>query len=284
MNIGVIGIGRLGTALAGALSHAGNALAGVAETDSGTFDAGTRGLPRDTRVMTSTELASTADLVFLTVPDNAIAAVANSLAWRRGQRVVHCSGALGLDALAGARAAGALCGCFHPLQTFPEPIFDTTRFTGITIGIEADATLQAELEQLCTSLGARALSLRGVDRARYHAAAVFASNFVVALHAAAARAWEHAGLAPELAREALAPLTAASADAIARLPLPAALTGPIARGDEQTVARHLDALRDTPDLHSLYVQLSAHLLALPPPIPEPALDALHTLLGTEFDR
>jgi predicted short-subunit dehydrogenase-like oxidoreductase (DUF2520 family) len=284
MNIGVIGVGRLGTALAGALQRAGHTLAGVADSEGSGLDVRARGLLPETRVMSSTELTRSAELVFVTVPDTAIARVASSLTWRAGQRVVHCSGALGADALADARAAGALCGCFHPLQTFPERVADASRFRGVAIGVDADAPLDAELDALCAELGARAFSLRGVDRARYHAAAVFASNFVVALHAAAAQAWTDAGLPHELARGALAPLTAASAAALARAPLASALTGPIARGDATTVARHLDALRDAPALHALYVQLSARLLELPPPIPEPALDTLQALLAAELDR
>src|SRR5436190_2170950 len=85
---------------------------------------------------------------------------------------------------AAALAAGALRGCFHPLQTFPDRFADPARLRAITIGIEGDGELDAELRALCRELGATPLSLAGVDRARYHAAAVFASNYVVALHAA----------------------------------------------------------------------------------------------------
>ena len=91
--------------------------------------------------------------------------------------------------------------------------------------------MRSWLLEACTALGASPLDLSGVDRARYHAAAVLASNYVIALHEAAARAFELAGLPRKAARGALAPLTLGAANALAGLPLEQALTGPLARGD-----------------------------------------------------
>jgi predicted short-subunit dehydrogenase-like oxidoreductase (DUF2520 family) len=260
--IGVLGAGRLGTTLALALVRAGHAVGAVASREPTRTAELAERLP-DARAVSADALVAGSATVVLAVPDDAIAPLAQSLAWRSGQRVVHCSGALGLDVLEPARAAGALRGCFHPLQTFPERFADPVRLHAIAIGIEGDGELDAELHALGRELGATPLSLAGVDRARYHAAAVFASNYVVALHAAAARAFAQAGLTRDAARAALAPLTAATADAIARLPLPHALTGPIARGDARTVERHLQALAVDPELRALYAQLGAALLDLP---------------------
>jgi predicted short-subunit dehydrogenase-like oxidoreductase (DUF2520 family) len=91
---------------------------------------------------------------------------------------------------------------------------------------------------------------------------VLASNYVVALLTAARRAWEHSGLPGATAREALAPLLLGSAENAARLPPEQALTGPIARGDTETVARHLEALGQLPELRELYRQLGRELLGL----------------------
>jgi predicted short-subunit dehydrogenase-like oxidoreductase (DUF2520 family) len=216
--------------------------------------------------------------VWLAVPDAAIPVVAQALSWTTGQRVVHASGALGLDVLDPVRSAGGLRGCLHPLQTFPERFADPLRFRGIVCGIEADGVLGAELAQLSAELGASALRLEGVDRARYHAAAVFASNYLVALHAAAAQAWALAGLPPELARGALAPLTLAAAESVQRLPLEAALTGPLARGDLDTLAAHTRALEQAPELRELYRRLGAALLELPLSLTEAQRTALAALL------
>jgi predicted short-subunit dehydrogenase-like oxidoreductase (DUF2520 family) len=261
--IGILGAGRLGTTLGRALEQGGVRVALIASSS----EASARALASQleaARVLAADALCAQADVVFLTVPDDALAQLDALLPFRAGQLIVYCSGARPLSALARASACGARVGCLHPLQTFPERFAGRERFAGISCGLESsDAAGAAFLEATCSALGARAFSLRGVDRARYHAAAVLASNYVIALHHAAAEAWREAGLPQEGARAALAPLTHAAVDALSRLPLHEALTGPIARGDAETIARHLTALENFPDLHALYRALAAQLLALP---------------------
>jgi predicted short-subunit dehydrogenase-like oxidoreductase (DUF2520 family) len=260
--IGIIGASRLGTTLGLALQRAGEPVVAVASqrtVSAQAFAARLTGV----EALEPAALVARCELVVLAVPDGAVASLAAALPWVAGQHVVHCSGALALSALDPARARGALRGCLHPLQSFPERFGDAGRFDGIACGAEGDGTLEPRLHALSRALGATPLPLAGVDRARYHAAAVLASNYVVALHAAAAAAWTLAGLPPEQARQALAPLTQGAADAVRRLPLPAALTGPIARGDAATVARHVAALATDPELQQLYQRLGGALLALP---------------------
>src|SRR5262249_6058829 len=108
----------------------------------------------------------------------------------------------------------------------------------------------------------RALRLDGADRTLYHAAAVFASNFAVALLLAARRAWTLAGLPEAEARAVLAPLLAGAAANAAALPLERALSGPLLRGEADTLSRHLDKLQRAPELADLYRALSVQLLAL----------------------
>jgi predicted short-subunit dehydrogenase-like oxidoreductase (DUF2520 family) len=222
------------------------------------------------------EVVDASDLVFLTVPDSAIGSVAGSLTWGEGQFVAHCSGALGLDVL--ERAAGTVPGGFHPLQTFPSRTPESERFEGVFVGVEGAEELGDLLAEIAEALGARPIRLEGVDRALYHAAAVVASNHVVALAAAAGRMWELAGLAPGTSREALAPLMNAATANIANMELPDALTGPVARGDVATVERHLDAIAAEPELAALYRLLSRELLRLPLQLPEEARAALTALL------
>ncbi len=247
--IGIVGAGRLGTALAVALSAAGAPVLVGSRREVGTVE----------------RVIETCGLVFLTVPDREIAGVAAAQPWRAGQAVVHCSGALGLDVLEAATARGAVPGGLHPLQTFPAGASSTsavTLFQGIVCGVEAPEPLGGRLEALVERLGARSVRLEGVDRARYHAAAVLVSNHVVALMAAATRAWMSAGLPVETSRDACAPLLLAAAQNVQTLPLERALTGPVARGDTETVARHLEALAGEPDLAALYRALTRELLAL----------------------
>ena len=153
----------------------------------------------------------------------------------------------------------------HPLQTFPgdeEPSRARARFEGIACGVEASAPLDELLEAIVDDLGARSFRLEGVDRAAYHAAAVFVSNDVVAAMAAATRAWALAGLEAGNARDALSPLLRASAAAIAERRLEQALTGPVARGDLDTVRGHLESLAAEPELQALYRLLGSELLRL----------------------
>ena len=272
ISIGLIGAGRLGATLAAALLEAGyhvncvssrtgkTPLAGVPSTD-------------DPQVV-----ADQCDLVFLTVPDGAIASACASIAWSPRHIVVHCSGAASVHVLDSARESGAGVGCLHPLQSFPSRSPEPERFRGIFCGVEGTGPVGELLHQMAGDLGARAVSLEGVDRALYHAAAVTISNHVVALASAATRLWTLAGLPEASGREALAPLLQAAAGNVARLELPQALTGPVARGDVATVAAHLHALERDPELRELYRRLSAELLRLPLGHDPETAERLRTLL------
>lgn len=259
--IGFIGAGRLAGSLAVGLCAAGYRVTAVASAGDEAARRLASVIGAGVSASTPHEVTKGCDLVFLTVPDSAIAAVAASVQWRAGQGVVHCSGALGIAALSAAATAGAMTGCFHPLQSFPSRDGDARRFHGVTCGVEAAGSLSAVLERMAVDLGGHAVRLEGIDRAKYHAAAVFASNYVVSLMAAAARSWEQAGLPPDTARSALTPLLLGASQNVAARDLSEALTGPIARGDTETVERHLAALTE-PDLGELYRRLGAVLLTL----------------------
>lgn len=276
--IGFIGAGRLAASLGAALVEAGYAVEGVASRHAESASRLAAGLGAEVRALTEHQLAERCDLVFLTVPDAAVADVATRIRWREGQAVVHCSGALTLAALGHPAAEGAATGCLHPLQSFPSLEGDASRFRGVTCGIEADSPLGGILETMANRIGANVVRLEGVDRAAYHAAAVFASNYVVALMAAARRVWTDAGLPAEAARPALAPLLQGAADNVARLDLREALTGPIARGDVETVRRHLGALGEN-ELAHLYRALGSQLLALDLPHDEAIAAVLRSVVA-----
>ena len=276
-----VGAGRLGTVLSAALAGAGYRVVAVASRSEASAAALAERLP-DAAACAVDDLPARADVVFLTVPDGAIERVAETLPWRDGQAVVHSSGAHDLRVLAGAVRRGALAGCLHPLQSFPSDAGGVgepgERFGDITCGVEAVEPLGGLLEAMAADLGARSVRLEGVDRAAYHAAAVLASNDVVALAAAAGRAWEFAGLAAGDAGAALTPLMRGAVENVARLPLEQALTGPVARGDVETVERHLAALGAAPELLAIYRALGAELLRLELGHPEEIVRRLRALL------
>jgi predicted short-subunit dehydrogenase-like oxidoreductase (DUF2520 family) len=259
--IGIIGAGRVGSALALALAEKGHAVGAIASRRDNTARALARRIA-GAQAVSAQDVALRCELVFLTLPDAAVAPVAAELPWRAGQAVVHTSGGLDLSVLAPAAARDALPGGFHPLRAFAQGDSAANAFAGVTIGIAGPPGLSAQLEALAGGLGARALRVDGVDRALYHAAAVFASNFSIALLVAARRAWTLAGLPEAEARSALAPLLAGAAANAGALPLERALSGPIARGEPDTLVRHLERLGRVPELADLYRALSAQLLAL----------------------
>ena len=183
--------------------------------------------------------------VFLTVPDDAVTKLAGNVAAAgdipRGVAFVHCSGVLGLGALEplGARHA---TGSFHPLQSFPKPRAPEA-FRGSAVAIDASTEgLRRRLSRLARDLGARPRRVGEADRVVYHAAAVFASNYLVALAGQAVDLLEQIGWSEREAVDALVPLMEGVLAEVALRGPSAALTGPIRRGDVETVTRHLEAL------------------------------------------
>jgi len=162
--------------------------------------------------------------------------------------VVHLSGALGLDALGALR--GNAVGSFHPLQSFPAPR-DPSAFHGITVAVDASTkSLERLLARLARGLGARPKHVSDSERVLYHAAAVFASNYTDVVFAEAVRILKTIGWTEPEAVAALMPLVEGALSNIRRLGPVGALTGPIRRGDAETVTRHLRAI-DRPDLYRM---------------------------------
>jgi predicted short-subunit dehydrogenase-like oxidoreductase (DUF2520 family) len=182
-------------------------------------------------------------VVFLAVPDQAVGEVAATLAGMkpsRGLSFVHVSGALGLGALDALREHPV--GSFHPLQAFPVPR-DPEAFRGITVAVDASTpTLVRRLRGLARAIGATPKRVGDEDRVLYHAAAVYASNFVDVVVAEAVRLLGEIGWSEGDATKALLPLVEGAVAGIRERGPVQALTGPIRRGDTETVKRHLEAL------------------------------------------
>ncbi|PHV09042.1 oxidoreductase [Janthinobacterium sp. BJB412] len=186
-----------------------------------------------------------AEVLMLAVGDDQIAPACAALAAAvplRGVVLFHCSGALASDQLAAARAAGALVASVHPIRSFADPAAVAASFAGTFCGVEGDAGALAVLEPALLALGARPVRIEAAAKTVYHAAAVFASNYLVTVLDAALRAYQAAGIPEEVARELARPLAAESMENVFRLGAAAALSGPIARGDLATVARQQRAV------------------------------------------
>ncbi|HKP54149.1 MAG TPA: DUF2520 domain-containing protein [Chloroflexia bacterium] len=290
--IGFIGAGKVGTALASLLHARGVAVAGVSGRTlaDGRRMALSAGLAASTAMEWQTTVAESS-VVFLTVPDDAIAPLCREIAeaggWRAGQGVVHCSGALPSAILQPAREAGAMIASFHPLQAFASLDAAMSHMLGSTFALEGDAPLVDLLDGFVQALGGTSLRVTEREKVLYHAAAVIASNYTVTLAALASELLVGEGIAPDAntALRYLMPLLKGTVDNLQALGLPDALTGPLVRGDVGTVARHLEGLDAcAPELAHLY----RHLARLTLPLAEQkghldttTLEALAKSLETE---
>ena len=264
MDVAVIGAGRVGTALAVRLRDAGHhivALSGRA----GTADRAAQYLP-GVPIQAAPIAARGAEVVIIGTPDDLIEHTASSMAGEGalgvGQSVVHLSGATSLDVLSAPRAAGAEVLSVHPLQTFPDVDAALARIPGSGIAVTALSEAGYVLgERLARDVGGRPFRLADEAKPLYHAAAVFASNYLVAITALADGLFRDAGL-PEPA-ELFLPLQRATLDNVAAMGPAAALTGPAIRGDAGTVAANLEALaKHAPEAVPAYVVLADVVLDL----------------------
>lgn len=216
--------------------------------------------------------ARAADLVFITTPDRSIRDVCSALAvaraFKAGALVVHMSGAHSLDLLEDARSAGARRAVLHPLQSLADREQGIERIPGSFFRIEADPDALKDARRLVEILGGVELKLPAWkgdkdSLALYHAGAVTVSNFFVALMDFGLDFYETLGADREEAFQAVLPLIQGTLHNIETLGITAALTGPIARGDVQTVQEHMDAMkRKTPDLVELYRHLASRTVAV----------------------
>lgn len=186
-----------------------------------------------------------ADVFMLSVSDDQIGPACEALAAAvplQGAVVFHCSGALASDRLAAARAAGAHVASVHPIRSFADVDAVAAAFAGTFCGVEGDQQALDVLLPALAAIGARAVRIDPAAKTVYHAAAVFASNYLVTVIDAALRAYQAAGVPEAVARELARPLALESMENAFRLGAAPALTGPVARGDMATVMRQQDAV------------------------------------------
>ncbi|GAB3470160.1 Rossmann-like and DUF2520 domain-containing protein [Massilia terrae] len=181
----------------------------------------------------------------LAVGDDQIAPVCVALAQAgllANAVVFHCSGAKSSAELDAAAQAGAATASVHPIRSFADPQAVAAAFDGTFCGIEGAPAALALLGPAFEAIGARLVPIDAAAKTVYHAASVFASNYLVTVLDAALRAYQAAGIAPEVARRLAAPLATETLSNVLRLGPEAALSGPVARGDMATLARQQAAV------------------------------------------
>ena len=253
LEIGVIGAGRVGSALGAGLVAVGHRVVAVAAVSDASRRRAAAMLP-NAEILPVDEVASAGQLVLLAVPDDVLPGLVDGLArsgaWRPHQIVVHTSGARGVGVLDPVLASGGFPLAIHPAMTFTGRSEDVQRLAGAPFGITSASELRPVAETLVLELGGEPIWISEEARPSYHAALTHAANYLVTLVNDAVMLLERSGI--ESAPRALAALTGAALDNALRLG-DAALTGPVSRGDAGTVASHIDVLRATaPELLDTY--------------------------------
>jgi predicted short-subunit dehydrogenase-like oxidoreductase (DUF2520 family) len=209
------------------------------------------------------EMADTAELIFITTPDDAITSVASQIEWHAGQSVVHCNGTDSTDILEPAKNLGAKVGAFHPLQSLANVTQAAENIPGSTFAIEAEEPLLNTLKDMATAVDGHWIELEASDKVAYHTAAVIASNYLVTLVKLATDLWQTFSIPPHQATHALLPLLRGTLSNIDTVGIPQCLTGPIARGDTGTIKKHIDTLQKVaPSMLSTYKELGRQTIPI----------------------
>jgi predicted short-subunit dehydrogenase-like oxidoreductase (DUF2520 family) len=208
-----------------------------------------------------------AEAWLITTPDRTISIACERLAasglLRAGDVVFHCSGALSSSELASAAALGACVASVHPLKTFATPQDAVDTFGGTPCVAEGDAAALTVLRRAFERIGAHVVDIGSASKTLYHAASVIVSNYLVALLDSGLECYERAGIPRETAAKLIEPIVRETVDHVFNVGTARALTGPISRGDDGVVARHLEALRATdPRIAAIYEALGASTVAL----------------------
>jgi len=262
-DIGFIGAGTVGTALAVRLGGSGYRVVAVSSRTRASAQRLAQSVS-DCRVYEDGQGAADASqLVFVTTPDDAIGQVVAGIRWHSGQGVVHCNGAASTDIIEPARRFGAHVGAFHPLQTFASVSHAIDNIPGSTFAIEAEEPLLTILKGMASDLEGNWVILGAGDKVLYHAAAVIACNYLYTLVKMATDLWQNFGVPAPQATQALLPLLRGTLNNVENVGLPHCLTGPIARGDLGTIRSHLAALeREAPWLLSTYRELGLQTIPI----------------------
>lgn len=248
-NVAIIGLGKAGTAVGYLLRRAGYPI--VAVTCRSLFSLRDRICYTGGEAFTAernAEAASLATCIFIATPDDTISSVCGEIArqggFKQGDKVIHMSGAGGLDLLESARRAGASVACIHPIQSFADVEAAIRNIPMSTFGITADESIREWSAELVRELGGVPFYVPETIKPLYHAAACMASNYLTTLIHMAEQTYLSLGLSRDEALRAFRPLVFGTLTNIETRGSVQALTGPISRGDAGTIEQHIRVLRE----------------------------------------
>jgi predicted short-subunit dehydrogenase-like oxidoreductase (DUF2520 family) len=264
--LAIIGGGKVGTTLGYALKRKGFTVTSISCSTFESAEESARIIGQGQPSVDPAQTARSGDVVFITVPDDRIAGVIEELVlseinWR-GKTVFHCSGLHPAGILKPIKERGARTASFHPMQAFSSKRPHSKIFRGIFFGLEGEKEALSLARNFVQALGGHSLILSSRFKPLYHTACSISSNFLVVLLDTAATLLEAAGLDQNLAAKALLPLVSGTLENIKNQDIPSALTGPLIRGDKETLTAHLEALRAFPEIEDLYRRLAARALCI----------------------
>ncbi|MCW8889037.1 MAG: DUF2520 domain-containing protein [Sedimenticola sp.] len=265
--IALIGAGAAGSAMVIALHQAGYPIIGIASRSQASAQSCAERIGNPLATTDVAKVVVNADIIIIATPDDQIATVCQSIAdrgvIRPGQLFIHLSGALTSTILEPAQSKGAETLSLHPIQALADPekgaaLLKTTYFC-----LEGKTTAVTKAMGLVESLSGKRLVVPSEKKALYHASLCVASNYLVTLESVAVSLLEQIGIERQAGMQALLPLIQGSVENLSHTGLPGALTGPISRGDTETIAHHIDSLREMPaDYQALYRMLGKETIEL----------------------
>jgi predicted short-subunit dehydrogenase-like oxidoreductase (DUF2520 family) len=264
--IAIVGAGNLGTALAVALHRAGYVIDAIVARKASKSQASAKKLAKqvNARLLFNLEQVR-GQVVWLCVPDAEIARAAASVSTKfqaKGKIALHCSGALGSDELDALRDRGAAVASVHPLMTFVRG--SRPPLAGVPFAIEGDRKAVQVARQIVLDLGGNPYSIRKKDKAAYHAWGAFTSPLLTALLATGEQVARMAGVDQKSARKRMVPILFQTLANYASFGPAGAFSGPIVRGDVETVKRHVGMLRKLPWALDVYLALARSALKILP--------------------
>ena len=279
IDVAIIGAGTLATALAIALKRRGYRVLEIVARDNSQSVSRARKLARVAGVhaIPLREARFAAKVIWICVPDDAISGVARQIAAKiewQGKIAVHSSGALGSDALAPLKQAGANIASAHPLMTFVKT--SKSELRGVPFAIEGDLKALAILRTIVRKLGGKPFQIATEIKPAYHLFGFFSSPALIALMTAGQLAGELAGFDPRKSRALMEPIVRQTIENFFRGTPQQSFSGPLRRGDLATLRKHLDVLRAQPELLTLYRSLAGIALK---ELPVTNAEALRKLIG-----
>jgi len=263
-NTAIIGAGRLGTTLGYSLSQKGFHIiaASCRSLSSARESVGIIG--EGTPLTDNKKAAANAETVILSVPDDSIKNVVKELSPLNLDKkfIFHCSGILSSLILQPLRKSGAVTASLHPIQSFPKKSRDSGLFKHIYFGIEGEDKAVRSAKTMVTKLGGRCFILEPGDKPLYHTACTIASNYLTVLMGLAGGLLGKAGISKELRNDILVPLAKGTLDNIEQNTISGSLTGPVSRGDIETLTSHLKCLESHPSLFRIYKDLAGQALEI----------------------